>query len=92
MPAKELHEMFIEEYEDNTDEDQEDSTAEQPGDLSLHTMGQMPVTVEKGSPDTASRHRCTLTDPNTGAPCNANFSRAGSVHTLAEHAHFKDCY
>lgn len=26
---------------------------------------------------TLSRHKCTLADPNTGEPCNADFSRAG---------------
>lgn len=28
-------------------------------------------------PHTPSRHKCTLTDPHTGEPCNADFSRAG---------------
>lgn len=81
VSGTELHEMFIEEPEDSPGDELDGVQAEQPiSDVpSEGLMQQMPVGAARPrrQPDSSPRHKCTLVDPNTGEPCNADFSRAG---------------
>lgn len=79
MSGTELHEMFIEEPDDSNGEDLDDMQMELPSELPSEGPVQMNVSVPKPrrQPDSSPRHKCTLLDPNTGDPCNADFSRAG---------------
>lgn len=79
MSGIELHEMFIEEPDESPGDDLDDMQIEQPSELPTEGPFQMSVTVPRPrrQPDSSARHKCTLVDPNTGDPCNADFSRAG---------------
>lgn len=73
VPVKELHDMFIEEQDDDSVDEHDDHFREEPELLSAATS----TTPPRRPHDTSARHKCTLVDPNTGEPCNADFSRAG---------------
>lgn len=80
MSGAELHEMFIEEPDDESlVEDLDDMQIEQPGEVSSEGSVQLSVAAPRSRRqlDSSPRHKCTLVDPNTGDPCNADFSRAG---------------
>lgn len=79
MSGAELHEMFIEEPDESPVEDLDDMQIEQPSEVPSEGSVHLSITAPRSrrQPDSSPRHKCTLVDPNTGDPCNADFSRAG---------------
>lgn len=73
--AEESDDLLLESLHDMTFLESEDDA----GDLSAQEVTTDSATLFKTHRHTRtlSRHKCTLADPNTGEPCNADFSRAG---------------
>lgn len=80
--------FFINDLDEQSAEDSDDvlldglndmSFRESDEELSAQDVQTDSTHVSKAHRDvrTLSRHKCTLADPNTGEPCNADFSRAG---------------
>lgn len=90
-PAVECDELFIHDLDELSAEESDElllegingmsflESDEDAGELSAQEVKPDSTTVSKAHRHsrTLSRHKCTLADPNTGEPCNADFSRAG---------------
>lgn len=91
VPVVESDDFFINDLDEQSAEDSDDvllegindisfaESEEDTGDLSAHEARTDSTNVSETHRHTRtlSRHKCTLADPNTGEPCNADFSRAG---------------
>lgn len=73
--AEESDDLLLEGMNDMTFLESDEDT----GDLSAQEIKADSTALSKAHRHTRtlSRHKCTLADPNTGEPCNADFSRAG---------------
>lgn len=91
VPVTECDEFFINDLDEQSAEESDDILLEGINGMSFiesdEDTGALSVQEPKTDSTTApkthrhtrilSRHKCTLADPNTGEPCNADFSRAG---------------
>lgn len=87
LPSQALHDMFIDEPADEPHDELEDVSAEDSDEVpdeeqDAAAFGQpqsssMAMPRSRRQPDSSTRHKCTEVDPDTGEPCNADFSRAG---------------
>lgn len=87
LPVQSLHDMFIDEPADEPDDEPDNVSAEEWDEFPDEERGAVPLGLPQSShtaapksrrqPDSSSRHKCTEVDPDTGEPCNADFSRAG---------------
>lgn len=87
LPSQALHDMFIDEPADEPHGELDDVSAEESDEIldeeqDAVAFGQpqsSPIAMPRSrrQPDSSTRHKCTEVDPDTGEPCNADFSRAG---------------